>query len=347
MTPELVTAGGLTVDHVVAADGTVALAKVGGNGAYSAVGARCFADAVGLVSVGVASYPRETLGRLRDNGILLDGVVQVDAELRSGNWFIYDAKGDRSERLTSRPEELAEAGFPTDRLSADQIVAWQSHLRRRGDGGEISYSHFRDTYPMTAAQVPESYLEARGAHCAPSRPVVLSELLPLFDSRGMVITLDAGWQLAELSLDELTPFLLRVDAFLPSEVELRAIVPGLPLSAALGVVAQRCRGTAAVKLGSAGSLIWNKSSGDAIHVPVLQTDAIDPTGAGDSYCGGFLAGLVATGDPVLAACHGTVSASLIVGRFGADGALPIDRALCRDRLSTLIGSLGWASSAVS
>ena len=83
MTPELVTAGGLTVDHVVAADGTVALAKVGGNGAYSAVGARCFADAVGLVSVGVASYPRETLGRLRDTGILLDGVVQVDAELRS------------------------------------------------------------------------------------------------------------------------------------------------------------------------------------------------------------------------------------------------------------------------
>lgn len=346
MTPKLVTAGGLTVDHVVAADGTVALAKVGGNGAYSAVGARCWVETVGLVSVAVASYPRETLASLSGNGILLDGVVQVDAELRSGNWFIYDAKGDRSERLTSRPEELAEAGFPTDRLTAEQVVAWQAHLRRRGDGGEISYSQFRDTYPMTAAQVPENYLGARGAHCAPSRPVVLAELLPLFDSRGMVVTLDAGWQLAELSLDELSPFLTQVDAFLPSEVELRAIVPGLPLGAALGVVADRCRGTAAVKLGSAGSLVWNKASGEAVHVPVLRTDATDPTGAGDSYCGGFLAGLVATGDPVLAACHGTVSASLIVGRFGADGALPVDGALCRNRLSTLIASLGCTSSAV-
>ncbi len=33
--PELVTVGGLTVDNIVAADGTVALAQAGGNGALS------------------------------------------------------------------------------------------------------------------------------------------------------------------------------------------------------------------------------------------------------------------------------------------------------------------------
>ncbi len=69
VTPELVTAGGLTVDHVISADGTVALARVGGNGAYSSVGALCWRERVGLVSVAVASYPRETLARLRDNGV--------------------------------------------------------------------------------------------------------------------------------------------------------------------------------------------------------------------------------------------------------------------------------------
>jgi hypothetical protein len=44
---------------------------------------------------------------------------------------------------------------------------------------------------------------------------------------------------------------------------------------------------------------------------------------------------VETGDPVRAAYFGTVSASLVVSRFGADGTLPIDRAACRRRLDEL------------
>jgi sugar/nucleoside kinase (ribokinase family) len=36
----------------------------------------------------------------------------------------------------------------------------------------------------------------------------------------------------------------------------------------------------------------------------------DPTGAGDAFCGGFLAGMQRTGDPLGAVLHGSVSASL-------------------------------------
>ena len=332
MTPELVTVGGLTVDNVISSDGTVALARVGGNGAYSAVGALCWTKAVGLVSVAVSTYPRPALETLARNGIALDGVVMHEAELESGNWFIYDDEGNRHERLSSPPGALAQAGFPTDRLSPGQVARWQEMLRRRDVSNELSYSQFRDTYPMTPAQVPESYLGARGVHLAPSRTVVLDAMLPLFNARGMVVTLDAGWQLAELSLPELEPLLAQVDAFLPSEVELRAILPGVAIEPALALLAARCRGTAAVKLGAKGALVFDKAVGRPILVPVLPTDAIDPTGAGDSFCGGFLAGLVETGDPVRAACFGAVSASLIVSRFGVDGALPIDRAACRERV---------------
>ncbi len=331
MTPELVTTGGLTIDHVIAADGTVRLACTGGNGAYSSVGALCWATTVGLVSVAVSSYPRAALEALRRNGILLDGVVQVPAELESGNWFIYDAEGNRQERLCSRPEELAEAGFSTERLSPEEIARWQAMLRARHVPGELSYSQFRDTYPIVPAQVPAAYLDARGVHLAPSRPVVLNALLPLFNARGMVVTLDPGWQLAELSLAEIEPLLAQVDAFLPSEIELRAILPGLAPEAALAVLAARCRGTAAVKLGARGALVWDKLQGQPVLVPAVPTRAIDPTGAGDAFCGGFLAGLAGTGDPVRAACCGAVSASAIVSRFGVDGALPVDRSLCRER----------------
>jgi ribokinase len=311
--PELVTVGGLTVDNVISSDGTVALARVGGNAAYSGVGALCWAQSVGLVSVAVATYPAAALATLRAHGIMLDGVVSVDVALESCNWFIYDEQGERHERL-----------------------------RRRERPGELSYSEFRDTHPLVPKQVPASYLEARGAHLAPCRPVVLRGMLPLFNARGMVVTLDAGWQLAELTLDELAPLLSQVDAFLPSEVELRAIMPGMGLEPALALLAAHCRGGVAVKLGGKGSLVWDRQAGRAVAVPVLPTQAIDPTGAGDAFCGGFLAGLVETGDLVKAACFGTVSASLIVSRFGADGTLPVDRQACRRKLDDLLATVGRA-----
>lgn len=340
MTPELVTVGGLTVDNVISSDGAVALARVGGNGAYSAVGALCWAKTVGLVSVAVSTYPKPALETLRDSGILLDGVALADAALESCNWFIYDEAGDRHERLSSPPGALAEAGFPTDRLSPEQVARWQEMLRVRDVSAELSYSQFRDTHPMAPGQVPDSYLGARGVHLAPSRMVVLEAMLPLFNARGMVVTLDAGWQLAELALPEIEPLLAQVDAFLPSEVELRAILPDMAIEPALALLAARCRGTAAVKLGARGALVFDKAAGRAVLVPVLPTNAIDPTGAGDSFCGGFLAGLVETGDPVRAACFGAVSASLIVSRFGVDGALPVDRAACRARVEAHAAGVG-------
>lgn len=345
MRPELVTVGGLTVDNVISSDGTVALARVGGNAAYSAVGALCWAESVGLVSVAVSTYPADALATLRASGILLDGVVSADAALESCNWFIYDEQGERHERLRSTPGELAEAGFDTKRLTPEEVARWQDLLRRRERPGELSYSEFRDTHPLVPEQVPPSYLEARGVHLAPCRPVVLRGMLPLFNSRGMVVTLDAGWQLAELSLDEIAPFLAEVDAFLPSEVELRAILPDMGLESALALLAAHCRGSVAVKLGGKGSLVWDRQVGRAVAVPTLPTQAVDPTGAGDSFCGGFLAGLVETGDLVKAACFGTASASRIVSRFGADGALPVDRETSRRQLDSLFATMSRAAPA--
>ncbi len=66
--------------------------------------------------------------------------------------------------------------------------------------------------------------------------------------------------------------------------------------------------------------------------PAQPVPTVDPTGAGDAFSGGFLAGLVETGDPVTAARFGAISAAQVVGAFGADGALPADRAGARAAL---------------
>ncbi len=332
MIPDLVTVGGLTVDNVISADGTVALAQAGGNGAYSAVGALMWQPHVGLVSCAVETYPRTTIEKLEANGVDLGGVTWSDDLLAACNWFIYDAEGRREEELTSPPETLAEAGFATDRLSPDEIVRWRAFLAGRVAPDEVSYSEYRDRHPLKPAQVPAAWRNTHGVHLAPSQPEVMLGMLDFFAPGGAMITCDPGWQLANRSLDEITPILARLDAFLPSEVELRALVPSAAIADALAALAERCPGAIAVKLGPEGVLVWDKAARMPVPVPAYPTSTVDPTGAGDSFCGGFLAGLAETGDPVAAARFGAISAARIVARFGADGALPADRAAARAAL---------------
>jgi ribokinase len=332
MIPDLVTVGGLTVDNVIAADGRVALARAGGNGAYSAVGALMWQPRVGLVSAAVATYPRETINRLESGGVDLGGVAWSDAHLAACNWFIYDESGRREEGLTSPPEALAEAGFPTRQLSAGQIARWREMLIGRDAPDEVSYSEFRNRHPLSAKQIPQGWHAARGVLLAPSQPDVMLAMLDHFGPGGGMVIADPGWQLADRRLDDIAPLLARLDAFLPSEVELRALVPDTGLAEALAVLAGYCPGALAVKLGAAGALVWDRVRRTPVQVPAAPATTVDPTGAGDSFCGGFLAGFVETGDPVQAARFGAISAAQIVQHFGADGALPADRAARRAEL---------------
>ena len=86
---------------------------------------------------------------------------------------------------------------------------------------------------------------------------------------------------------------------------------------------------------------WCATAGARLlEVPALPVVAIDPTGAGDAFCGGFLAGLMRTGDAFAAACFGTVSASFAVEAFGPFHLLGATPGSAAERLSLLLGTLG-------
>jgi ribokinase len=188
--------------------------------------------------------------------------------------------------------------------------------------------------PLRAAQVPDAFWCARGLHLAPSAPGVMIEMLNRAPPE-MTVIADPGWQLAAHPLDTLVPILSRLNAFLPSEVELRQLVPNAGLTDGLSVLAALCPGTIAVKLGPRGILVWDRAQGTGVQVAARSVVARDPTGAGDAFCGGFLAGLVETGDPLLSARFGAVAAARIVQFFGADGALPADQAAARCDLAQM------------
>ena len=80
-----------------------------------------------------------------------------------------------------------------------------------------------------------------------------------------------------------------------------------------------------IKRGAAGQYLYENASGRKWAIPSYPARVKNPIGAGDAFCGGFLAGYRRTFDPLQAVLFGSVASSLVVegsGPFFALEALP-------------------------
>ncbi len=80
-------------------------------------------------------------------------------------------------------------------------------------------------------------------------------------------------------------------------------------------------GCALITLGEKGSLFHSKEISEAIPVFSIGP-AIDTTGAGDAFNGGFAAALSRGMDPIAAARFGSATAGISVTRSGTAPAMP-------------------------
>ena len=126
-----------------------------------------------------------------------------------------------------------------------------------------------------------------------------------------------------------------VDLFLPSRLE-AALLFGrdAPEEAARAFAARGPRAVV-VKLGADGCLVYGHGQAAPVHVPAVPVEAVDPTGAGDAFCGAFGASYARSKDLLDAACRATVAASFVVEHRGALAVLPLDRPQAEQRLERL------------
>lgn len=114
----------------------------------------------------------------------------------------------------------------------------------------------------------------------------------------------------------------QLDAFLPSAMEIRSLYgDGDDLWEAAETLCGWGVPVVVVKNGPDGVLVLEGANGRRTHIPAYHLPGdpriIDATGAGDSFCGGFMVGLAQTGDAVLAARMGIAAASLVIEGYGA------------------------------
>jgi len=282
--PDLVVLGNLLVDDVVYDDGSTRMQQPGGAALYVALGASLWNVSVGIVSRIGDDYPADILQSLRERRVDLGGVRSIGrAGLRT--WLLYE--GDLR-RLVHRLEGPTHA--------------------------EVS---------PRFAEIPPSWLQSRAFHLAPMPFDLQGEwVAALQQCPDALISLDPYDLLTADRVGAWRELLLGVDILLFGEDEME-IAGGRrdPLP-----VLRRLAGPGRLrhllfKQGPRGGLWLDMKGVEGKRWQARKGATIDPTGAGDAFAGGVLAGLL-RGETMPAALQmGVVSASFALAAPGPDSLL--------------------------
>jgi len=300
--------GNLTIDDVVLPDGTSAMGLCGGNAVYAALGAAIWGPHVALAARVGPDFPQDHVARLEGAGLRLE-LVRVGVP-SIHNWALYE------------PGDIR------------RLIMWVE------SGSHVDQS-------IRPAELPAAVDEAAACHIAPMPLTIQSALVHHLrdDNRSSLLSLDPHDEYLAGHEEKLLALLRHVDLFLPSRAEAR-LLHGQddPEAAARAFVKAGAR-VVAIKLGSEGSFVCDANGVDQ-HVPAVPVRVVDPTGAGDAYCGGFLAAYRRRPDVVVAACHGSVSASFAVERRGAIALIEVDPREARRRLESIQAIVSSVADAV-
>ncbi|WP_342712302.1 sugar kinase [Bradyrhizobium sp. B124] len=132
---------------------------------------------------------------------------------------------------------------------------------------------------------------------------------------GCTTTLDLIQARSE-TLALVEPLLPFVDFFMPSIDETKAMVGTDDPAACARFFIDKGAGACAISLGADGSLVMTRD-GRQFTVPAFEVAVRDTSGCGDSYTGGFIAGLVRNWDLLDCAKLATATAAIVATGLGS------------------------------
>jgi ribokinase len=180
----------------------------------------------------------------------------------------------------------------------------------------IDTTMLSDVLPLGApreSDVPDSWLETVDHWHLPLLPLIRHRNLVdrIASGRGMLQTdCPARSDLMNDAFGQLAVTLGHIQIFLPSTSDFDVVAPGVSIENIL--LGLRSKGAHTVVLKAGGDGVYILWGDEFFHLPAYDTAAVDPTGAGDAFCGGFMAGMASNGDVVAAAALGSAAASFAI-----------------------------------
>jgi sugar/nucleoside kinase (ribokinase family) len=327
--PRFLIAGRLTRDYVLFPSGDALLDVPGGNVLYTAVGLALWEPdpPPGIIARVGEDYPQEWLEMFERHGLDRRGVrvLPQALDVRTFTAFL-----DRTTRVHDEPV----AHFARLGLAFPKAL-----LGFRSPGATIDSRMQLGLTSLRQNDIPTDYLDASIAHFCPLDYLTHS-LLPavLRQKQFSTVTLDPSPSyMTPTFWDDVPSLLTGLTAFLPSEDEIRSLFHGRSLDVwemAEGLAKYGCE-IVVIKRGEGGQLLYDAASRTRWEIPAYPARLINPLGAGDAFCGGFLAGYRRSYDPLEAVLYGNISASLVVEGHPPFYALDVLPGLPEARLEAL------------
>ena len=168
--------------------------------------------------------------------------------------------------------------------------------------------------------VPEEFKESEFLMLGNLMPSVQKKVLDQMSKRPKLIVLDTMNFWMDLFMDDLKEALKEVDVLTINDEEARQLSGEYSLVKAAKTILAMGPKYLIIKKGEHGALLFNKK--EVFFAPALPLEEVfDPTGAGDSFAGGFIGYLAKTNDLSFenmkrAVINGSAMASFCVEKFG-------------------------------
>ncbi|MGI8952852.1 MAG: PfkB family carbohydrate kinase [Chitinophagaceae bacterium] len=188
--------------------------------------------------------------------------------------------------------------------------------------------------------IPEKYQGAEFLMLGNLMPVLQKNVIEQLKTKPKLIVLDTMNFWMETALNDLKNVLQLIDVLLVNDSEARQLTNEFSLVKAAKKILQMGPKYLIIKKGEHGALLFNESS--VFFAPALPLeDVFDPTGAGDTFAGGFIGHLAKTKDISFnnmktAIIVGSAMASFCVEKFGTERLKEITKKDIDERLNQFV-----------
>jgi hypothetical protein len=300
--PDLIIVGQVTVDDVVPAEPAQWTRQIGGSSLYAAAGARLWLDParIGLVARIGRGYPFDPAALLAEAGVGHVSLGPFEDE-HLIEWLIYEPDGSR--RSLPRNRDLLAVGA-------------------EGSAAQAGYLDKLRQIAPPAAEIPDAWLPARAVHLCPQVGERHPDSLAFLRGRADWVSVDPSPHYSRhATATALGARLAGCTALMPSAQEVQSLLDRQGAADAALDLHRAGFPEVVLKRGSEPVLV--ATGGTVVELPITAVEVVDPTGAGDAFCGAYAACRLMGMAPSEAARRAALTSALIVQCSGVEAALKL------------------------
>lgn len=278
---------------------------IGGAATYITLSASYFVRPNNLVAVVGDDFPQSMIDILQSHGVDTEGL-----QIRQGEkTFFWSGK------------------YHNDMNTRDTV--------------EVQLNVMGDFDPV----IPAAYQNCEYLMLGNTSPAIQKMVVDRLTKRPKLIVLDTMNLWIDIANDDLKALLPLVDVLVLNDEEARQLTGDYALVRAAATIQKMGPKTVIIKKGEHGALLFQDDptqGGRIFFAPALPLEEVfDPTGAGDTFAGGFIGYLAKTDDTSFdnmkrAVIYGSAMASFCVEKFGAERIIDLTPEEIQDRVGQFV-----------